>query len=210
MGIEIENYLSSFSSTQSVLAPYLYSKILGRKQQYSEAITSLSKISSSSSFAKAAKLAEFYINLNGLNDASRAEELLHELSANGSKNDIALKLAQHDFATVFQNAQDEIGKTKGHLSKSSGIQPLSYSLSQNFPNPFNPSTSIKFSIQDPGNVELKIYDVLGKEVTTLVNGYKEAGNYTESFDASRLSNGVYLYKITSGSFIAIKKMILLK
>jgi chitodextrinase len=88
--------------------------------------------------------------------------------------------------------------------------PGKYSLSQNYPNPFNPSTIIKYQILKAGSVTLKIYDVLGKEIKTLVNEEKAAGSYSVNFNASLLANGVYFYQIKSGGFTATKKMILLK
>ena len=88
--------------------------------------------------------------------------------------------------------------------------PAQYNLSQNFPNPFNPSTHIEYSIAKKGFVSLIIYDVLGKEIAVIVNESKNAGNYTVSFNASKLSSGVYYYKIQSGEFSDKKMMILLK
>jgi Secretion system C-terminal sorting domain len=86
----------------------------------------------------------------------------------------------------------------------------SYQLAQNYPNPFNPSTSIRYSIVQPGKVSLKVYDILGREITTLVNQYQVAGSYTVNFDASKLASGVYFYRIESGAFQNVKKMMLLK
>jgi hypothetical protein len=86
----------------------------------------------------------------------------------------------------------------------------SYKLEQNYPNPFNPSTSIRYSIIQPGKVVLKVYDILGREITTLVNQFQVAGNYTVNFDASKLASGVYFYRIESGAFQNVKKMMLLK
>ncbi|MCZ7610011.1 MAG: T9SS type A sorting domain-containing protein [Ignavibacterium sp.] len=85
-----------------------------------------------------------------------------------------------------------------------------YALDQNYPNPFNPSTTIKFQIPKDGFVSLKVYDILGNEITTLVNEEKSQGRYEVIFNASSLANGVYIYKIQSGDFISSKKMILLK
>ena len=87
---------------------------------------------------------------------------------------------------------------------------LTYSLKQNYPNPFNPSTQIKFSIVNNERISFKVYDILGKEVATLVNEVKPAGDYNIRFDASRLASGVYIYQIKAGSFIKSHKMILLK
>lgn len=85
-----------------------------------------------------------------------------------------------------------------------------YKLSQNYPNPFNPSTKINFSIPKAGNVTLKVYDVLGNEVATLVNGYKNAQSYQVEFDASALSSGVYFYTLKVDNFTQTQKMILMK
>jgi len=92
----------------------------------------------------------------------------------------------------------------------SDIKPTNFSLSQNYPNPFNPVTSIKYSVSSMENVTLKVYDILGNEVVTLVNENKSAGNYDVEFDASKLSSGVYFYRLKAGSFIQTKKMVLLK
>ena len=95
-----------------------------------------------------------------------------------------------------------------------GIQtieiPNYYSLSQNYPNPFNPSTSIKFSMPKGDNVKLVIFDILGREVKTLVNEFKNAGTYDVNFDASTLSSGVYFYRLEAGEFTDTKRMLLVK
>jgi hypothetical protein len=88
--------------------------------------------------------------------------------------------------------------------------PDNYSISQNYPNPFNPSTMIRFSIKETGIVSLKVYNVLGQLVNTLVNEQKSAGTYEYNFDASHLSSGIYFYTIKAGNFTATKKMILMK
>ena len=88
--------------------------------------------------------------------------------------------------------------------------PDEYSIEQNYPNPFNPATTISFSVPSPEFISLKVYDILGNEVATLVNEEKPAGNYELQFDASNLSSGVYLYRLSAGNFTEIKKMVLLK
>ena len=92
---------------------------------------------------------------------------------------------------------------------------IEFSLSQNYPNPFNPVTKIKYSIpqnlrRETGNVSLKIYDVLGREITTLVNEEKPAGEYEVEFNGSNLPSGIYFYQLNAGVFTETKKMILLK
>lgn len=88
--------------------------------------------------------------------------------------------------------------------------PKQFLLGQNFPNPFNPSTTIRFVVRGSGFVNLKIMDVVGREVATLVNEVRPAGEYTVHFDASSLSSGVYYYRLTAGGNVQTKRMILLK
>ena len=86
----------------------------------------------------------------------------------------------------------------------------SYSLEQNYPNPFNPSTEIEFKVPQAGLVSLKVFDLLGKEIVTLINEHKSVGAYKVNFDASRLPSGVYFYTLQAGNFVSTKKMVLLK
>jgi len=88
--------------------------------------------------------------------------------------------------------------------------PLEFALGQNYPNPFNPATKIEYKIQEAGLVSLKVYNVLGKEVATLVNEEKAVGNHNVTFDAGNLPSGIYFYTIKTGKFTDTKKMILLK
>jgi len=96
------------------------------------------------------------------------------------------------------------------ISNISSEVPSVYSLSQNFPNPFNPSTSIKFGLPKDGFVSLKIFDVTGKEIMSLLSADMKAGSYKVDFNAADLSSGIYYYQIASGSFVETKKMILIK
>ncbi|MCU0413530.1 MAG: T9SS type A sorting domain-containing protein, partial [Ignavibacteriaceae bacterium] len=89
-------------------------------------------------------------------------------------------------------------------------QPSNYSLEQNYPNPFNPSTTIEFSIPKSEIVSLKVFNVLGKEVATLINGQVETGKHKIEYDATGLNSGVYFYKIESENYTETRKMILLK
>ncbi|MGB3198896.1 MAG: T9SS type A sorting domain-containing protein, partial [Saprospiraceae bacterium] len=88
--------------------------------------------------------------------------------------------------------------------------PNEYSLSQNYPNPFNPATKINFSIPVNGLVTLKIYNVLGKEVMTLINEHKPAGNYGAEFNGANLSSGIYFFRMETGEFVDVKRMMLIK
>ncbi|MBK7498428.1 MAG: T9SS type A sorting domain-containing protein [Ignavibacteriales bacterium] len=88
--------------------------------------------------------------------------------------------------------------------------PTEFALMQNYPNPFNPTTTIAYHLPNTSKVQLKVYDVLGNEIETLVNEEKSAGSYEVEFNASSLSSGMYLYKLQAGDLIAVKKLILLK
>jgi hypothetical protein len=88
--------------------------------------------------------------------------------------------------------------------------PLQFGLAQNYPNPFNPSTMIQYMLPTAGMTTLKVYNLLGQEVATLVNEMQAPGAYTVRFNASSLSSGLYFVRIQSGSFSAVKKMVLLK
>ena len=88
--------------------------------------------------------------------------------------------------------------------------PTQFLLHQNYPNPFNPSTNIEFSIPSDNNVEIKVFNVLGMEVATLLNEHRQAGTHSIEFSANNLSSGIYFFKVVSGKYSDIKKMILLR
>jgi hypothetical protein len=110
-----------------------------------------------------------------------------------------------DDTLEIENQVTGIGEDQGLL-----LTPNNYNLAQNYPNPFNPVTTIQYSIPQRSNVTLKVYDILGNEVATLVNEEKDRGVYSVNFDASHLASGMYLYRLQAGSFIETKKMILIK
>ncbi len=94
--------------------------------------------------------------------------------------------------------------------KDENVTPDKFELNQNYPNPFNPNTTISYQIPNNCMVTLKIYDVLGKEITTLVDGYKTAGKYSVTFDGSKLASGMYIYQMNAGNFTNTKKLVLMK
>ncbi|HMQ98286.1 MAG TPA: T9SS type A sorting domain-containing protein [Ignavibacteria bacterium] len=122
--------------------------------------------------------------------------------------------------TITDNATGDTGLLKAwciqvtYQALVGGIQtieiPNYFSLAQNYPNPFNPTTSIKYSVPTAVNVSLKVYDLLGKEVATLVNEMKQPGFHTADFNASNLASGIYFYRIDAGEFTSVKKMMLVK
>jgi hypothetical protein len=111
------------------------------------------------------------------------------------------RLRQNDFdgsSKIFNSVEVDFKSVK------------EYSLSQNYPNPFNPSTEINYSLAKSGNITLKIYNLLGSEVTTLVNGFMEAGKHSVKFDANDITSGIYFYTIKADNFTSTRKMILMK
>jgi len=107
------------------------------------------------------------------------------------------------------------GTTQGSVtaeaqSAKQETKPDGYALEQNYPNPFNPSTTIRFGLPEAGHVKLTVYNILGEEVATLIDGYREAGWYSVNFDASRLASGTYIYLLNANGHILKGKMLLIK
>jgi len=136
-------------------------------------------------------------------------------------SDDASKLRTKIF--VFENSKNvEITNSGNFKTESDGVTgnnknesitstiPTEFSLSQNYPNPFNPSTVINYELPSSNFVTLKIYDLVGKEVATLVNEKLDAGRYSVKFNGSNLASGMYFYKISAGNFTFVKKMVLIK
>ena len=138
----------------------------------------------------------FLVN-GGLNDSKYILSL--EITKSG------FLFAGMDYYGIYKSAN----KVVTTLNEENTV-PSKFELMQNYPNPFNPSTSIEYSVPSNEYVLLKVYDLLGNEVNTLVNERQSAGNYEVNFDASNLASGIYFYRIQSGSFIQTKKLMLLK
>ena len=94
--------------------------------------------------------------------------------------------------------------------KTNNTIPAQFTLQQNFPNPFNPSTKITYSIPKANFITIRIYDMIGREVQLLVNEFQNRGTYTINFDAEKLSSGIYLYRLQAGKFSTTKKMLLVR
>ncbi len=141
----------------------------------------------------------FFTNLSAAGSQSLQQLIAEELQRIGPlENYIGMPISEVINWTLV-SAEDE----KSPI-------PTSYGLAQNYPNPFNPATRIKFALPQAAYVELRVYDLLGREVATLVNEEKPAGTYEVTFHASGLSSGVYYYKITAGDYSETKKMVLLQ
>jgi len=119
-------------------------------------------------------------------------------------------------AVVDQGLLDAImqaagkGNTTSIIDKTNLNIPDKAQLEQNYPNPFNPATKIRYSLSKAGLVTLKVYDLMGEEVETLINEHKNIGIYEVSFDAANLPSGVYFYKIQADNYIETRKMLLIK
>ena len=112
---------------------------------------------------------------------------------------------------AYFNAWDyDLRRPKNPTGVGDDAVPLTYSLAQNFPNPFNPSTRIYFSIPSQSKVELKVYNLLGQEIATLVNEVKPAGLHNVRFNGASVASGVYIYRLVAGDFTSVKKMVLVK
>ena len=97
-----------------------------------------------------------------------------------------------------------------YAEESNSHNDISYNLNQNYPNPFNPTTTIVYSVPQRSFISLIVYNAIGQQVSVLANEEKEAGTYRINFDASGLPSGIYFYRLSAGSFVTTKKMILLK
>ena len=156
----------------------------------------------------------FYISSNsGVNWISKFDGLSNDsLIWTFANNNSYAFIGVRGYDTAFRPS----GIWRRPFSEVIGIQnisteiPSAFSLSQNYPNPFNPTTNIRFDLLKSGIVKLVVFDALGREVATLVNESLSPGTYEVTFDASKLNSGVYFYKITSGDFSDVKKMLLIK
>ncbi len=123
----------------------------------------------------------------------------------GNRAYILKTVGRYETDTAFIGKQNNLAKINEQP-----IVPTENKLYDNYPNPFNPSTTIKYSLKDNAVVSLKIFNILGEEIRTLVNEIKPAGNYEVEFNASNLPSGVYIYSIQAGEFVSSKKMLMIK
>ncbi len=140
-----------------------------------------------------------FVSGNGFTNTVRNYSYTDRNLSEGTYN---YRLKQVDYNGNFEyfnlNSEIEIGT------------PNSYNISQNYPNPFNPSTKINFEMAKEGNVSIKVFDYTGKEISTLVNGFRSAGYYTIDFNAINLSSGIYFYRMEANNFTKVMKMSLIK
>ena len=122
---------------------------------------------------------------------------------------LSLKTAASD-GKVVGSTMWAFGKVVTSVSNNASGIPDKFALNQNYPNPFNPSTKIEYTLQSASNVMLRVYNVLGQVVATLVSEKQDVGFHFVTFDASKFTSGVYFYQINAGNYTATRKMILMK
>jgi Secretion system C-terminal sorting domain/Carboxypeptidase regulatory-like domain len=115
----------------------------------------------------------------------------------------------YNYSPVTATIDFSLSSTTG-VETTVSMQPEKFELSQNYPNPFNPTTTINYAIKQPGIVVLKVYNIVGQEIQTLVNGYQSAGRYQVTLNADYLSSGVYFYRLQSSGNTSMRKMVLLR
>ncbi len=139
-----------------------------------------------------------------------AEFVVATMGALGLSNTASLSIL--DLTDLYAQAAFD-GAISGEVTGIRTQQPLiphSFSIDQNYPNPFNPTTVIKFAVRNSGLVSLRVYNVLGQKVATLVNGFQVGGAHTVVFDGSKLASGVYFYRLTAPGINLVRKMLLEK
>jgi len=143
-----------------------------------------------------------YVRLNGFTGiGSQAVQVRFRMHSDASVQAVGVYLDDIELYTD--------GLTSG-IARNSAVFPTQYSLSQNYPNPFNPSTIIEYAVPKTSEVNLVLFDVLGRKVVSFNEGLRQPGVYHVTIDGSLLSTGIYYYKLTAGSFSGTKKMVLLK
>ncbi len=147
---------------------------------------------------------------------SQQWEIKYTNSGSAGSQDGAVSVFADNSGNVYAAGMSALDYAVVKYSSVTGINPTTnetagkFELKQNYPNPFNPGTKISFKIADIGNVSLRVYDINGKEVETLINKQMLPGNYEVAFDASKLSSGIYFYKLAEDGFIQTRKMLLVK
>jgi len=132
------------------------------------------------------------------------------VTAQDSSNECLIKISNVANGEVFDMSDNVFSIDIVSDVDEKNQNPLEFNLAQNYPNPFNPSTTIKYAVATTSFVSIKVYDMIGQEVASLVNEMKDAGTYEVKFDGKNLASGVYIYKMSADNFTSVKKLNLLK
>jgi tetratricopeptide (TPR) repeat protein len=209
---EIKNYFESLVDNQTKYygkVKNLIGDIYLQNDQFDDAIASYNSVIKNSPIdydGINARFEKLFAFLHIKEDPTTALQILSEIKDINSKDD--------EVQMRINIAENLINGTNNVMRKNANAAevniPKTYGLYQNYPNPFNPSTTIKYQIPKPGMVTLKVYDILGREVATLVNENKIEGFYDFTFNASRFASGIYIYQFRVNDYVSSKKMILIK
>jgi hypothetical protein len=188
----------------------------GTKITESDIVVYVAAKNSQSAFSTAVNIgpqARVYANIEATNGTIWIQDNSIVTGAFVSKDVLVGKGVKAALNTFFSGLKKGSGDGWGLAPEESSTRqevPTAFSLAQNYPNPFNPATEIRFAVPVAGGVELKIFDLLGREITTLVNEVKQPGIYTVTWDAAAQASGVYFYRLKAGSFVDTKKLVLLR
>ncbi len=141
--------------------------------------------------------------------AVTTDTLFHDATPLSTKTAYYVVCAQ-DIHGNLSSPSNEVSYTPTGVDNQANSRPTSYNLDQNYPNPFNPTTTISYELPANSFVTLKVYNILGEEVATLVNEKENAGSYIVKYDGSKMASGVYFYRLNAGSFVSVKKLVVLK
>ncbi|MDR3667034.1 MAG: T9SS type A sorting domain-containing protein [Ignavibacteriaceae bacterium] len=209
---EILNYFESILSSQNKYygkIKNLIGDIYLQSNSFEDAITAYNDVIShtpNSYDGINARFEKLFGYLHIKNNVNMSKQILADIKS--------MNLVDQENIARIRMAEELIAGKYNSVYKSAltekEVMPQSYDLSQNYPNPFNPNTTIRYQIPKQGLVTLKVYDIIGREVTTLVTENKIEGSYDFTFNASRFASGVYIYQIRVNDYVASKKMILVK
>ncbi len=150
---------------------------------------------------------QFTVPINYSGDAPKLNRMDIEITIEDTSNNYLNTPARGSFFIIDDL---QLSETATGINDQAFSLPNDFKLEQNYPNPFNPTTTIRYSIPKESFVTIKVYDVIGKEITSLVNERKSTGNYSINFNASNLPSGIYFYRMQAGNFVSTKKLVLLR
>lgn len=206
-----KTYLTELSTNKEKKLLYASAKLILSLYEKESRIKMVDEIISDykdQSIIETAYMNKFLYYFNELKEYNQSSETMKELEAKFPRSTAVQEMKDHFLSLSSIDIQKEYNLSVQE-NKTTEVESES-SLLENYPNPFNPSTQISFTLKERANISLKIYDVLGKEVANLADGYYEAGKHTATFDGSNLASGIYFYRLTTPSATITKKMMLVK
>jgi len=213
--LSVSEFFTARKNITSIYQPLIISSLAklhhrrGNKSNAKELFNEIIQRFPKSQEARDAMLRKYYMALHEEKSKVEAQTLLNSLISTYSGWDI--DFAQQLFRDMnFDNEKQIYAQDKISQPEQKETSHKDFVTVENYPNPFNPTTNISFTLSEAGNVHLAVYDYLGREVIILTNGFSSAGKHEVTFDASNLSSGIYFYKISAGKYTTVKKMLLLK